>query len=163
MTLGGELWDWALSAYAKPGVEATCLALQDEHGLDVDVILWLAWRASRGEAPTVDGLAEARALSEAFQVCVVAPLRSARRALRPPPAGVVAPRAAALRDAVLSVELAAEQVEMEGLEALPADPANGAPTEIAKAQFSAYAAEKPAASAPLNTLVTLLFDNSFTG
>lgn len=37
-----DLWNFALHLYARPGVEAACLALQDE-GADVCLLLCGAW------------------------------------------------------------------------------------------------------------------------
>ena len=53
------LWTFAVSLYERPGVRPACLRLQDEVGLDVDVVLTILWIARQGwacDAPTVRSL-----------------------------------------------------------------------------------------------------------
>lgn len=45
------LWSFSLEHYAKAGVKQACLALQDEHGLDVNVALACLWHERRGAPP----------------------------------------------------------------------------------------------------------------
>ncbi len=45
------LWTFSLAHYAKPGVRTACLALQDQHGLDVNVALACLWHERRGGSP----------------------------------------------------------------------------------------------------------------
>ena len=47
-------WDFALRLYAKPGVEADCLVLQDRDGVNVSLALLAVWLALRGRAVTAD-------------------------------------------------------------------------------------------------------------
>jgi len=45
------LWRFAVAVYSQPGVSERCLALQDEQGVDVNILLFAAWLgAERGEA-----------------------------------------------------------------------------------------------------------------
>ena len=46
-----DLWSFALSTYARPGVEAACLRVQ-EQGADVCLLLCGAWLEQRGVALT---------------------------------------------------------------------------------------------------------------
>ena len=46
-----RLWDWAVAAYAAPGVGEACLALQDSHEQNVPVLLWSGWVAATGADP----------------------------------------------------------------------------------------------------------------
>lgn len=103
-----ELWRYAEINYARPGVAAACLRLQDECGADVNLLLTAAWLASRGlvwDASAVDALIVGCA---AWQSEVIAPLRSARRRFK---AGQPAFYAAAQ-----TLELSAEQVQLRYLQ-----------------------------------------------
>ncbi len=91
-------WRFSLEFYAQPGVMPACLALQDQHGLDVNLALFCCWV---GEPLDAAALAEAEALVREWRTQVVQPLRAVRRWLKQ--------RDDALRRAVAAQELAAEQ------------------------------------------------------
>ena len=42
------LWDFSLALYARPGAAEACLALQERHGTDVNLLLFCCWAGSRG-------------------------------------------------------------------------------------------------------------------
>ena len=46
-----DLWRFALSSWRIPGVEESCLQLQDKHGFQVALLLAGAWLACRGTVP----------------------------------------------------------------------------------------------------------------
>ena len=51
-----SFWAFSLEFYARPGVAEACLALQDRHGLDVNILLlccWLGW-SGRGRLSPAD-------------------------------------------------------------------------------------------------------------
>jgi uncharacterized protein (TIGR02444 family) len=54
-----RLWDWAVQGYARPGVEALCLELQDEYGQCVSFLLWAAWAGAEGRRIEAEALSEA--------------------------------------------------------------------------------------------------------
>lgn len=112
-----RLWDFARSAYARPGVAAACLELQDDHRQCVTLLLWRIWTLAEGRP--VDGpmLDAAVAAARGWETAAVAPLREVRRRLRralPPIAGVAR---MALRGQVEGAERAAERAMLEALEA----------------------------------------------
>ena len=111
-------WDWALQAYARPGVAEDCLALQDVYGQSVPFLLWAAWAASNGREPSEAALAEGAALAQRWDAIAIGPLRQVRRALKPsdPEIGDLAHEA--FRAEVKAAELKAEQLLMQALEAL---------------------------------------------
>lgn len=117
MKEGGKgFWDFSVSLYQRPGVEAALLALQDEDGLDVSLVLFCLYAAMRGEALTEEHIDAMRRIGTVCGRGVVAPLRAARRALKPlAPEGT---EAGALRGEVKRIELAAERVMQAELEAL---------------------------------------------
>src|SRR5207248_3229403 len=115
------LWSFSLAFYARPGVGAACLALQDEHGLDVNLILlccWLGW-SGRGRLAAAE-LAAADRRVAAWRREVIEKLRAARRALKTHPVAA----APALRRDVQALELraerAAQRLLLDGLSCAPA-------------------------------------------
>jgi uncharacterized protein (TIGR02444 family) len=111
------LWDWARRAYATPGVEARCLALQDRNGQSVCLLLWADWASISGRAPTPKALADAVGLARTWESEVIGPLRAARRGLKSAP-GLAADARTALRAQVQAAELDAERGLLTALEPL---------------------------------------------
>ena len=74
------LWTFCLRVYAAPGVEPACLALQDEAGADIPLLLAALWSAVEGTSP-LDGaaLTELNARVAPWRHNVVRPLRETRR------------------------------------------------------------------------------------
>lgn len=111
-TIADPLWTYALRIYARPGVADTCLALQDEQGMDVNLLLLCLWCGMEGpgdlDTPT---LARCLGAVHDWQRQVVVPLRVVRRRLKAGLPDVPAEEALGLRDAVAAVELQAEQGE----------------------------------------------------
>lgn len=118
------LWAFAVEFYGREGVAPLCLRLQDDHGLDVDIVIACLWHASRGGS--VD---EMRLES---MVVAAAPARDRVRAIRELRRGVGLDRKQdsvwqATYERLLAAELAAERVEFEWIESVLRD----APRELA--------------------------------
>lgn len=109
-----ELWSWAVAAYGRPGVAEACLALQDDHGQDVPLLLWAAWRGP-ADAETVEAACDT---ARSWRDAAIAPLRLVRRTLKKPVPDMEDAARLALREQVKAVELAAERGLLEALEAL---------------------------------------------
>lgn len=105
------LWLYASRIYAYPGVEGACLALQDQHGLNVNILLWAAWLGQSGVLLPGTRLAQARAQIGDWDRRIVA-LRQARRGLREPVENVPEVWRKRVRKLALEAELAAEQVAL---------------------------------------------------
>lgn len=112
----GGLWAFSLYLYAQPGVERACLALQDDCGVDVNVLLFLLWMAQRRTAVSRRELRMLLAASEPWRVQVITPLRTLRRRLKQPVTPVDAATAHAYRERVKALELDAERLQQEALE-----------------------------------------------
>ncbi|MES2860515.1 MAG: TIGR02444 family protein [Pseudomonadota bacterium] len=113
------LWDWAVAAYAAPGVSDACLHLQDTSGQNVPLLLWAAWTAATGRPLDEDTIEAACDSARAWETSAVTPLRAIRRALKGPILDIDNTAREALREQVKAVELAAERHLLAGLEALP--------------------------------------------
>jgi uncharacterized protein (TIGR02444 family) len=141
------IWDWAVAAYARPGVAEACLRLQDEFGQNVSLLLW-AWRARAADAAVI---ARAVAVARAWDETTLRPLRAVRQALKPSSPPVADAAREALRDEVKAAELHAERVLLETLGQLGRT-AVGAPSGLAALEAVAHAwrpAPPPAALASL--------------
>ena len=118
MSATSPFWRFSLSLYGRSGVGPACVALQDAHGLDVNVLLFSLWLASEGRCVEADDIAAADAAVRAWRLEAVVPLRAVRRFLKEPPAALDAAAVAALRDRVKAVELESERLQQEALYAL---------------------------------------------
>ncbi len=146
------LWRFSLAFYARADIAAACLALQDDHGRDVNIILYACWIGLSGRG-RLDSAA-LQAAEERFapwRRAVTEHLRAARRALKT----ATTPDAQALHAAVKALELEAERLGQEALAALaPARVASILP-ETAAADAGANLAlylstpEAHAAAAPI--------------
>lgn len=110
-----QLWDFALSLYARDGVAEACLALQDEGGADICELLWVCWLASRG-LMLADEAEQSLGSVRDWQRQFTYPLRAQRRALKPLVAAQ--PDVAPLRRTLKEAELLAERETLRQLQAL---------------------------------------------
>ena len=104
-------WDFSTALYARPGVAAACLRLQDRHGADVNILLFAVWAVTRGVALDRAALRTAGNAIADWQAAVVQPLRALRRDLKTATHGAPAKLATTVRDRIKAAELDAEHVE----------------------------------------------------
>jgi uncharacterized protein (TIGR02444 family) len=139
---GSPFWHFSLGLYRAPGVADACIRLQDEAGVDVNLLFFLLWNASlkrqlsSAEVQAVDGRVAG------WRQAAVIPLREIRRALKSA-AGLIEPGAAELfRTRVKGLELEAERLQQETLFGLAQSAALGESAVSAKAaaraNFAAY-------------------------
>ncbi len=74
-----SLWQFSLAVYARPHVPPACLALQDQHEVDVNLLLYAGWRAWNGDALSSEGCRTAEQRSTIWRCELVLPLRNIRR------------------------------------------------------------------------------------
>ena len=142
------LWDWAVGAYARPGVSQACLRLQDEFGQNVSFLLWAAW--ARPQDPQL--LARGAAVARAWEEAVLQPLRASRRALKPARPPVADAARERLREEVKAAELHAERILTETLETVGAAPRGaGSAADALAAASRAWGGAPP----PLQALAAL--------
>jgi uncharacterized protein (TIGR02444 family) len=139
---GSLFWRFSLSFYRQPGVADACIALQEQAGIDVNLLLFLLWHATYRRALSAAEVAELEGHIGAWRDATVIPLRTVRRALKAPPA-LVAPAAAELfRTKIKAVELEAERLQQEAMYQLARPPQLGheaaSPEDAARANVAAY-------------------------
>ena len=145
-----SIWEWALEAYARPGVPEACLILQDAHGQNTSLLLWAVYAETRDS----DLLARAAEAARAWDRTTLVPLREVRRGLKVPQPPVDDRAREALREEVKRLELAAEQLLLETLAGL-SDRQGGAPAlEALEAASKAW--QKPAPADALAALARAL-------
>ncbi|MDF1736949.1 MAG: TIGR02444 family protein [Minwuia sp.] len=108
-----DLWDYATRVYARGQARDACLALQDRHGLDVNVMLFCCWVASSGRGVFRDReLDLALQAVESWRDNVIRSLHDLKRHLK----GDVRPAPKTLSDdlrrVVVESELHAEHIEV---------------------------------------------------
>ncbi len=131
------LWAFSLRIYARPGVAQACLALQDKAGMDVNLLLFALWTASRGQRLTAADMARVDAATRPWREGVVRPLRAARRALKAQGGTEAAQQ---LRNQVKRAELEAERLQQAAMEALlPPQTERMSDAGLARANLAAYA------------------------
>ena len=118
---GSPFWRFSLGFYRRPGVAEACIALQEESGVDVNLLLFLLWHAAQKRQLAVAEIAALEQKIGAWREAAVIPLRAIRRALKTPPALVDAGTAEAFRNRIKAVELEAERLQQEAMYALVHD------------------------------------------
>ncbi len=118
MDRGSDFWRFSLTFYRMDAVPAACIALQDRHGLDVNIMLFGLWLASKGRAVSARDVQEADEIVSGWRSDVVVALRSVRRYLREPAPAFAGDAASALRDKIKAAELESERLQQEALFAL---------------------------------------------
>ncbi|MGN6460802.1 MAG: TIGR02444 family protein [Pseudolabrys sp.] len=155
LELDNPFWRFSLTVYAAPGVAPECLALQDQLGLDVNVILFAAWLGLRGTSIKQGDLARIADVIAPWSSDVVKPLRQVRQHLKPLSDSDAAVQN--LRKRIADAELFSEQIEQAQLYAIAgslgvAISTPGAATAQANVAVILSAAGSTDASFPLTEL-----------
>ncbi|MEE3012188.1 MAG: TIGR02444 family protein, partial [Pseudomonadota bacterium] len=120
-TASGDLWEFSLKLYAEPGVAASCLSLQNQHGFDVNLVLFCIWYGCRHGELTDDLLQTALETSDRWRESVVRPLRSLRTQIKrdlKESAYSASSEISVLRELIKTAELDAERIQQQELEKL---------------------------------------------
>ena len=120
-TASGDLWEFSLKLYAEPGVAASCLSLQDQHGFDANLVLFCIWYGCRHGELTDALLKTALETSDRWRETVVRPLRSLRTQLKrdlKESAYSSSSEISVLRERIKTAELDAERIQQQELEKL---------------------------------------------
>jgi uncharacterized protein (TIGR02444 family) len=149
---GSPLWRFSLQFYRLPNVAQACIALQEDSGVDVNLLLLLLWLAGKRRRLAAPEIAALDARVRDWRESTVIKLRAIRRDLKTPPDLVAAPVTEAFRTRIKAVELEAERLQQEAMFAI----ASAAPLGIeadtaldaARASVAAYSEVRAAAFAP---------------
>ncbi|KHK64981.1 TIGR02444 family protein [Pseudomonas frederiksbergensis] len=116
--MSSDLWSFSINLYAKPGVESACLALQAD-GANVCLVLCGLWLEQRGVSCDEQKLQQLQHLAGPWDSSVVQPLRALRTQWKKP--ALEDPRLGGLREQIKKLELEAERLLLERLEATAKD------------------------------------------
>jgi uncharacterized protein (TIGR02444 family) len=134
-------WRFSLHFYRHAGVSDACIALQDDCGVDVNLLLFLFWLAAGRQALST---AEVKKLDDrvrSWRELTIIPIRDARRRLKGAATLVDANKQEAFRNKVKAVELDAERLQQEALYAVTQSGPLGnkaAPPAAARGNVAAY-------------------------
>jgi uncharacterized protein (TIGR02444 family) len=135
-------WRFSLRFYRQPQVADACITLQEEAGIDVNLLLFLLWHATLGRQLSETEVAALEVRVGPWRQMTVVPLRAVRRALKSAPALIAGPTAEAFRTKIKGVELEAERLQQEAMYELarsaPLGRAVASPAEAARANIAAY-------------------------
>ena len=105
-------WTFSLALYAQPGVADACLKLQDEFGLDVNLVLFCIWCGMDGPGELAAAeLSECTIRAGRWQSEVVERIRYIRRTLKQDHLGAPADLVKIFRPKVQALEIEGEHVE----------------------------------------------------
>jgi uncharacterized protein (TIGR02444 family) len=141
---GSPFWRFSLGFYRVAGVADACIRLQDEAGVDVNLLFYLLWHAALERSLSRAEVAAIEQRIAPWRDAVVVPLRAIRRAIKIPPPVIEAGIAEAYRTKVKGIELEAERLQQEALYDLAqasrfGEPAPS-PEDAARANIAAYQA-----------------------
>lgn len=111
-----EFWQFSLAVYAAPGVANECLDLQENFGVDVNLLLFAAYVGSRRLVLSSDDVDQCFLAVHQWREQVVEPLRSVRRAtktLLPQHRLPLQQQIEDIRGKVKSAELESEKVQQD--------------------------------------------------
>jgi uncharacterized protein (TIGR02444 family) len=141
---GSPFWRFSLRFYRQPEVADACIRLQEEAGVDVNLLLLLLWYASGKRALSAAEVAELERQIGPWREMTVVPLRAVRRALKSPPALVAPATAELFRTRIKAAELEAERLQQEAMyelaRAAPLGREAASLAEAARANVAAYQA-----------------------
>jgi uncharacterized protein (TIGR02444 family) len=108
-------WRFSLQFYRLAGVAGACIALQDEYGVDVNLLLFLLWRADEGRQLSAD---EVRTLDDRvrdWRNDAVIPIRNIRRKLKGARTLLEPGQQEAYRTRLKAIELEAERLQQQAM------------------------------------------------
>jgi uncharacterized protein (TIGR02444 family) len=124
MNTGEDFWAFSVRVYSKPDVPPACLALQNDYGLDVNLLLYCCWLGTHGAQLEVAALAQALAFADPWSEHVVRPLRHARTWMKHDSDArgrLPSEDYTGLRESIKTIELEAERLQQLTLEAMMPD------------------------------------------
>ena len=111
-------WQFSIEFYAMPGVAPACIKLQDEAGVDVNLLFFLLWNATQGRALNEADIKELDQMIGVWRDTAVIPLREMRRTLKAAHTMLPPDAAESFRNRIKASELEAERLQQEAMYAL---------------------------------------------
>jgi uncharacterized protein (TIGR02444 family) len=108
-------WRFSLNLYRQAGVSDACIALQDDCGIDVNLLLFLLWLASEGRQVSPDEVKTFDDRVRSWRELTIIPIRDTRRKLKGAATLVEPGKQEAFRNKVKTIELEAEQLQQAAL------------------------------------------------
>ena len=154
-------WTFSLGYYRGPGVSEACLELQDNCGVDVNVVLFLLWLASQQRRLAADQVKRLADKVRPWQTDVIGPIRALRRRLKTDAPLLDKGAAELFRTRIKAIELEAERLQQEAMYAMAAGMTSEAAPSVetaARASIAAYesVAVSPFTAAAVDTLIAAL-------
>ena len=135
-------WRFSIKFYAVPDVAPACIELQDQAGVDVNVLFFLLWNATERRALNAADVTKVEDAIRPWREMTVVPLRGIRRALKSPPQVMTPEAAEGFRTRIKSAELEAERLQQEALYGIAASGTLGraslSPDQAAQDSLSSY-------------------------
>ncbi len=130
-------WDFSLAVWGRAAVEPACMALQERHGLDINLLLFCGWAGRRGRALGEADIDRLIAAARPWREATVLPLRRLRDWLKEQS---VAPAEAAgrLRARIVADELVAEAIQQHFFTEAVAVPEGKGEPAVTVANMAAY-------------------------
>jgi uncharacterized protein (TIGR02444 family) len=108
-------WRFSLKFYRQPAVSEACITLQDEFGVDVNLLLFLLWLASDDRKLSAEEVKMLDDNVRDWRNLTIVPIRDARRKLKGAATLVEPGTQEVFRNKVKAVELEAERLQQEAL------------------------------------------------
>jgi uncharacterized protein (TIGR02444 family) len=134
-------WRFSLHFYRHAGVSDACIALQDEQGVDVNLLLFLFWLADDGRQLAVDDVKKLDDAVRDWRNLTIVPIRDTRRRLKGARTIVDNATQEVFRNKVKAIELDAERLQQAALFAFTGSGPLGrsaSPHDAARGNIAAY-------------------------
>jgi len=120
-----DFWSYSLDVYSRSGVATACISLQEDLGVDVNVLLYCCWHGETRGLIDDQKFSAVLEFTNRWSTALVRPLRSARSWLRDSGCSLEEiPRedCEALRQEIKEAELASERLQQLAMESLSISP-----------------------------------------
>lgn len=134
-------WRFSLYLYRQAGVSEACIVLQDDCGVDVNLLLFLLWLAAERRQLSADDVKRLDDQVRDWRNLTIVPIRDARRRLKGAKTLVDPVDQEAFRSKVKAIELDAERLQQQALYGLTQSGplgAEAAPVAAARSNIAAY-------------------------
>ena len=133
-----SFWTYSLRFYNNPKTQSACLNAQFQLNADVNMILYILFKAQSGKRLNLNAIQEAVKDINPWRFNIVVPLRQVRLSLKDYPYGLPDKDRARFRAAVKKIELTSERLQQEYLETLELESDSIAPSQAARDNLATY-------------------------